>query len=369
MKPLVYIDVEPLVHQKLTGVGRYTARLVQSLAKRVPLRLVTTLQAEKAWDAGLRTELVCGQEIALDASNSPPADCDIDEWRLQTLRLPKQRHDRDLAARSAGIYTFMRKPVRHFRREIGILYDFTPLVVPWAHLDEMRREFSDFTTNCAALFDGYIAISKSTKLDAAWLSPIEAEKIIVRYPGPSQCAESHAFTQPVARKRNTLLTVSTVEPRKNPAFLIEWFLNTKVLEAETELLWAGQKGWLCDFKKFKRQSRRGRRVQFLGKVSDAELCRLFQEATATVYPSLYEGFGYPVLDSLRHGAPVLTSFNSSLQEFAGPGVFYFNPYDAATLDDAYLKMRESALTQVERPDLEQSCSWDALADTVLAMCA
>jgi glycosyltransferase involved in cell wall biosynthesis len=369
LKNPIYIEVEPLVHQKLTGVGRYTARLVQALARRGPLRLVTTFHAEKAWEAGLRPELVCGQEIALDNTNSPSADCDIDEWRLRTLRLPKQKHDRELAARSAGIYTFMRKPVRHFRREIGILYDFTPLVVPWAHLDEMRRAFSDFTTSSAALFDGYIAISESTKLDAAWLSPITAEKITVRYPGPSQCADTHAYIQPVTRRKHTLLTVSTVEPRKNPAFLIEWFLNSKVLEPETELLWVGQKGWLCDFKKFERQSRRGRRVNFLGKVSDADLCRLFREAIATVYPSLYEGFGYPVLDSLRHGTPVLSSFNSSLQEFVGPGVYYFNPHDPATLDEAYLQMRASGLARVERPDLEKSCSWNALADTVLAMCA
>ena len=71
-------------------------------------------------------------------------------------------------------------------------------------------------------------------------------------------------------------------------------------------------------------------------VPDAALCRLYRRAGRTIYPSLYEGFGFPVLDSLRHGTPVLTSQNSSLREFTVPGVTFFDPCDAATLDAAWV---------------------------------
>lgn len=104
-------------------------------------------------------------------------------------------------------------------------------------------------------------------------------------------------------------------------------------------------------------------------VSDAELCRLYQTAGWTAYPSLYEGFGLPVLDALRHGAPVLSSFHSSLRELAGPGVFFFDPYDPSTLDDAYHAMVEAGgpASVAPRDALDARFNWDALARTLTAM--
>ena len=85
----------------------------------------------------------------------------------------------------------------------------------------------------------------------------------------------------------------------------------------------------------------GRRVRFLNNVSDAELCRLYQMAGWSIYPSRYEGFGFPVLDSLRHGTPVLASGTSSMAEFNHPGVFFFNPDDPGTLDRAWQQLQET----------------------------
>ena len=104
-------------------------------------------------------------------------------------------------------------------------------------------------------------------------------------------------------------------------------------------------------------------------VSDAELCRLYREATFTVYPSLYEGFGFPVLDSLLHDAPVLASCNSSLAELESPGVFYFDPCDAATLDEAYLQMVASRPISIDHAALRQRFNWDTLARTMLSLAA
>jgi glycosyltransferase involved in cell wall biosynthesis len=104
-------------------------------------------------------------------------------------------------------------------------------------------------------------------------------------------------------------------------------------------------------------------------VSDAELCRLYRQAAFTVYPSLYEGFGFPVLDSLLHDAPVLASFNSSLAELEGPGVFYFDPCDAASLDEAYCEMMSFGPIAIDHNRLRQRFSWSELARVALALAA
>jgi hypothetical protein len=95
-------------------------------------------------------------------------------------------------------------------------------------------------------------------------------------------------------------------------------------------------------------------------VSDAELCRLYSSARCLIYPSLYEGFGFPVLDALLHGTPVICSGNSSMLEFAGEGVHFVDPCDPDSFDLAWQSCRECTVP-VERPDLRLSCTWDRFA--------
>src|SRR5262249_32733502 len=157
---------------------------------------------------GLRKDLLCGQEIAVDQSNLPSASGDINKWRAKLLKLPKTSHDSQLAAQCAGVYTFFRPAIRHFRREIGILYDFTPQIVSWTHTLEMRYEFAGFVRDSCRLFEKAIAISESTKADATWLSPIPDEDIVVAHPGPSQCVNVHEYRGTVKRREEIILAVS-----------------------------------------------------------------------------------------------------------------------------------------------------------------
>src|SRR5438270_6714793 len=106
MQQPIYFEVSPFLQQKLTGVGRFTARLIDYLVRQVPLRLVTTIQKERADRQKLRQELLCGDEIAVDHTNVPASNGDITAWRDQLLQLPKQRHDPVHASQCAGVYTF-----------------------------------------------------------------------------------------------------------------------------------------------------------------------------------------------------------------------------------------------------------------------
>lgn len=366
----LYVEVGPMCSPPLTGIGRFAARLVESLSQLSPLRLVTTVQDDQpCWRFA---ELRCGREIVVQPGELPPADGDLVTWTRSLLKRPSVPHDAGLARNCTGLFTMLRPAEKHFRRELCILYDFTPLIVNWAHTSLVQAKFGAFFGKNLGLCDKAVAISQATKADASWLCPMPNENVVVGYPGPSLCVHAHAHAAPVNRSRNIILVVSTLEPRKNGRFLLDWFPNTTVFESEMELWWVGPKGWMCDLSHQTGRGKRHRRIRFLGMVSDQRLCELYRHAAFTIYPSLYEGFGFPVLDSLRHGAPVVSSFNSSLQEFGGTGVFYFDACDKQSLDEACRQTLAAIAVPgrliIDQSDLDRRFAWSGLARAVLGLC-
>lgn len=370
MEPALYVEISPLLSPVLTGIARFSGRLVAALSGETSLRLFTTLSAREVGRLALRHGLVAGEEIVVPRGGLHGTDHDLDVWTRDLFRFPHAPRERSAEPEGNCLYLQLRPEERHFAREVSVLYDFTPLLLPGTHRADTRDMFGRFFSTAIAHSDKAVAISESTRADAAWLCPLPPDDVTVAYPGPSLCAATHVSTAAVPRGTRLALIVSTREPRKNASFLAEWFLSTDVLDDETELWWVGPRGWLWRTpREARRRRHRGRQVKFVGMVSDRELCELYRRATFTIYPSLYEGFGFPVLDSLLHGAPVLCSFHSSLKEFAGAGVYYFDPYDPNSLDAACRQLFASPRAPIERPDLRGRCSWESLAHTVLDLCA
>jgi glycosyltransferase involved in cell wall biosynthesis len=350
----LYVDAAPLRERRLTGIARFVARLIEALALKRPLRL-----------------FIPGSEhdIRLDAARLPDSSAGLDDFIRRLWKLPRVRHCADRARHCAGLYTVLRPPQRRFRREIGILYDFTPFVLPKCHVAATRQHFGSFFGRLAALCDGMIAISQSTRNDATWLCSVDPAKIVVNYPGPSLCIHGH-LTPAQERRANVMLVVAAVEPRKNGPFVLEWFMKSQMLPPKMELWWVGPTAWWASPEHLHDLDNRQygmRRVRFLGMVPDRELCALYQQAAWTIYPSLYEGFGFPVLDSLLHNTPVLCSFNSSLQEFRGSGVFHFDPCDPASLDAAWLQASSAKGIDIQEQTLRERYSWSGLANSVLGL--
>src|SRR5262245_3672320 len=254
----VYVDCGPLRERHLTGIGRFTARLIEALVRRRPVRLFSTDGRG---------------DIPLSAADVPESDHDLARWTRRLLRRPQRRHDSDQAGRAPAVYTALRPAERHFRRELGVLYDFTTLLLPAVHAELTQRHFGSFFGKTAALCDGLVAISHSTKHDAASLCALPNERVVVGYPGPSLCVHRHAHPRPVPRRDDVILVVSTLEPRKNGPFLLDWFCKTDALPPGMQLWWVGPKGWwasrawLKDVAR-KRRGKDGRRVRLLGVVSD-----------------------------------------------------------------------------------------------------
>jgi len=181
-----------------------------------------------------------------------------------------------------------------------------------------------------------ITISNSSKNDIIKMYKVNPDKIAVVYPGikkdlgiknkdlkMTDLNEKYGISSPY------ILFVGTLQPRKNIARLVEAFSK---LKSGVNLVVIGKKGWqfediLTSPKKYGVE----KRVKFLDSVSDEELPSFYKNALCFVLPSLYEGFGLPILEAMQYGCPVLTSNVSSLPEAGGDAAMYFNPEDTADI--------------------------------------
>ena len=167
------------------------------------------------------------------------------------------------------------------------------------------------------------------------------------------------------------LAVGTLEPRKNLRRLIKAFTLYKgQVTTQYPLVLAGGKGWLEDeLEEFIHGLGLGDNVHMLGYVSDEELAWLYSNCFSFVYPSLYEGFGLPVLEALGIGAAVITSNTTSLPEVAEDAAHYVNPFDERDIAGALKKIGEDAdyRTDLKKRAIRQSkkFSWGKSAAEVL----
>lgn len=174
------------------------------------------------------------------------------------------------------------------------------------------------------------AISEQTKQDLIFYFSVPEEKITVIYQSINPVFYTRAnndFRYNLRKKyqlpKKFLLSVGTVEPRKNLLGLLEGMINTKtyiplvVVGKTTDYQHKVQKFIEADLNRLQ--------VYFLPRIEDEELAALYQMAEVLVYPSLFEGFGLPVAEAQASGCPVITSNLSSLPEAGGDGAYYIDP--------------------------------------------
>jgi len=163
--------------------------------------------------------------------------------------------------------------------------------------------------------------------------------------------------------------VGTLQPRKNYARLIRAF--AQVGETDLALVIAGGRGWLYDeiFAEVERLGL-GQRVIFPGFVADQDLPALYSAAAVLAYPSIYEGFGLPILEAFACGTPVVSSNASCLPEVAGDAALLIDPTDVAALAEALTRaLTDTALrAQLTAAGLAraQQFTWQAAAQQLLA---
>ncbi|MCL4499481.1 MAG: glycosyltransferase family 4 protein [Chloroflexi bacterium] len=335
------IDVTSAVNQT-AGIGRYTRELVREL-------------------------------IRLDAEDdfflhSFYGDTRVLEERLGDRRLSVTSYD--LNGRALRLYalalSYAGLTPEHLLKPVDLFHvpDFSypaPRKVPsvltindlifMVHPEHFTWVNRTFMNRMAAFSAGnarkIIAISESTKRDVVDLLGIPEEKIAVVYNGLGDQfapAAPEIVGETTARLGITgpyVLYTGTLEPRKNIPVLIEAFnlCCRRAPELTHRLVIAGKKGWLYeDIFRRVHELDLAERVVFTGYVADEDLVALYSGADLFVFPSVYEGFGFPIIEAMACEAPVICSSSSSLPEVAGDAALFFTPNDHERLADLILQV-------------------------------
>jgi len=251
--------------------------------------------------------------------------------------------------------------------------------LPWA-FPRKRRLIST-----AALFrarkqaDIILVPSEASKADVIRYLQVEAGRVrVIPWGCEARFTPSAAPTHAAEVKKRYglpdryILFLGTLEPRKDVLTLLQAFalLRAGQSDAELRLVIAGGMGW--GYKEFfttREALKLGDHVIFTGFVDEEDLPDLYRGALLFIYPSLYEGFGLPILEAMACGTPVITSTTSSMPEVAGNAALLVEPKKPESLAAAMASVLgdEMRMAELRRRGLERakSFSWEAVARTTL----
>jgi glycosyltransferase involved in cell wall biosynthesis len=247
----------------------------------------------------------------------------------------------DWYARGADIFhasTLTRRPPTRMR-VTATVHDMTCWLMPDLHPRANLRADQGFL-EVLRRADRLIAVSESTRADTLRVLGLAPEKIAVIHPGIAEAffhVDSGSIAAVRARyalKHPFVLFVGTIEPRKNVDALLNAYESLpSSLRGEFDLVVAGPIGWAQPETRARLAA-----VRYLGYVPEPDLAPLTAAATVFAYPSLYEGFGFPVAQAMAAGVPVITSNVSSMPEIAGDAALLVDPRSPGELRDALARL-------------------------------
>src|SRR3989344_353094 len=227
------------------------------------------------------------------------------------------------------------------------IHDLSYFYYPEEFLKKDLFQLKNWTKYSVEKAKKIIAVSQTTKKDIVKFYHIPEEKIEVIYnggPSPHSDPERAKRGEGEESKKNkkNFLYVGKLQPRKNIDTLIDAYSIFRKNHPEDKLIIAGKKGWLYEhiYKKVEELDLQ-KEVEFKGYVTDNELAVLYQNAFCFVLPSLYEGFGIPILEAMSFDCPVISSFASSLPEVGGEACLYFDPKDPLELKEKLTLLAEN----------------------------
>jgi glycosyltransferase involved in cell wall biosynthesis len=304
-----------------TGVENYTKGLICSIKDHNPILIHEKNITHALFK--INKEYILPKRLRFPGSRSfynivsPPKLPKLDIIHLPTVHSP-----------------FLFKPKN--LKVIVTVHDITPLIEPKWHNIQRNIFFRLFLGNLLALSDKIISVSLTTKNDLIRFFPKTANKTEVVYSGISEQFKPEKKNLAVLNKYNIskdyILCVGTLEPRKNIIRTIKAYEKSGIKES---LVIVGPRGWkdnsiLSEIKSHKNK------IIFTGFVPQSDLPQFYSSAKAFIYPSLYEGFGFPVIEAMKCATPVITSNISSTKEIGQGAALLVDPYN---IDDIAKAMK------------------------------
>lgn len=238
-------------------------------------------------------------------------------------------------------------------RLTATVHDLTCWLTPELHTTANIRADHTFARMILQRADGLIAVSESSRQDAIRVLGIQPEKIQVIYPGIAEsfftttAADVQRVRTLLGLDRSYVLALGTIEPRKNLDRLLDAYLGLAGdIRHEYQLVVCGPRGWQ-NTTTLARLRACGTDVRYLGYVAEEHLPGLLAGSGVFVYPSLYEGFGFPLAEAMASGVACVTSNVSSLPEVVGDAALTVDPRSVDQLGNALRRLLTSPSLRME----------------------
>jgi glycosyltransferase involved in cell wall biosynthesis len=340
----IAINCRPFLKKNYTGIGRYTHNLIKSLSEIDDQNQYQLYAPKRFFSLNKRLPAI----------------------RAKNFFLRTDRFNRGLE-KSLGKIDIYHSPspetlnVKNWAKIIVTVHDLIFKTFPQGHtretLDQTEKQFKSIMEIASQI----ICCSKSTLLDLQKYFPIPKDKIELVYQGVDKNLfyvmgkeEEILANKTLAAKgieEPYILSVGTIEPRKNLKNLLAAFCQLKAKKQFTgKLVVAGMKGWMSDdidalISKLEIKNH----VIFLGYLSDDQLRYFYNKAHVFVFPSFYEGFGFPIVEAFCCGTPVVTSNVSSCPEIAQDAALIRDPYNPEDIAEGIAQLiNDQALRQTLR---------------------
>ena len=372
----------------LTGIGRYTSEVAARLLAMpevdellgfdfgrfhsIPERLGQLAESAMSEDASDPGISLLGR--ARRAASRSVIATDIYRHLLIPITARSLKADGDALFHSPNFHL----PC-HPGPSVVTVHDLSHHLFPDYHPRARVRWMNKLVPKSLAASTRILCVSRSTRRDLLELMDVNPGKITITYPGvgqefiplpPDNIADILSANDLHADQY--LLCVATLEPRKNLDLLIDSYMNLPArARAEYPLVLVGSPGWNCEalLKRVADSADQG--VRWLGFIPQEHLPALYNGARCFVYPSIYEGFGLPILEAQACGTPVVTSNSSSLPEVTSAEALLVDPHDGdellsaleRALDDSAWRQACSASGLIKAAEF----SWDRCARETVAV--
>ena len=364
---LIGIDASRATGARRTGTETYSLRLIHALLA-LPSPHRFRLYTNGAPPAGLFWDGLAPANVELRSIPFPRL------WTHLRLSAEMLLQPPDVLFVPAHVL-----PLLHPRRSVVTVHDLGYLYYPEAHRPADRRYLAWSTAWNARRAALTLADSEATRNDLVRAYHVDPARVRVVYLGVGEATAARPPLRGAGEEEPRIacpyfLYIGTLQPRKNLERVVAAFARLAALPEldGVQLVLTGRRGWLYDslFAQVNALGLAGR-VLFPGYVAEGDLPALYAGALAFVFPSLYEGFGLPVLEAHAYGVPVLTANNSSLPEVAGDAALLVDPHDVDAIADAMYRLATDAALRQDliRKGLEnvKRFSWEKCARETLAV--